>query len=151
MNKTFILALFILSFCLQAHAQRGGKERIKAYKTAYITNELDLSAKEAEKFWPIYNDYEKKIFRLRVEKGRQQRQRINNAGGPENLAEDEATNIVFTMLNAEKEATVTRENMYKELSKVLSPAKLLKLYHAEMNFNKRLLSEYRKRNGNQNN
>jgi len=48
------------------------------------------------------------------------------------------------MLDSEKEITKTREEMYKTLSKILTPSKLLKLYHAEMSFNKRLLSEFKK-------
>lgn len=145
MNKTLIISILFFTFCLQGIAQQDRKERFKAYKTGYITQELDLSVKEAEKFWPIYNEFDKKLFALKVEKGRKERHRIKEMGGPDNLSEKEATNIVFAMLNAEKQASVTRETMYKELSKVLAPAKLLKLYHAEMSFNKRLLSEYRKR------
>lgn len=148
MNKTIIITIIAFAFCLKVSAQQGGKERMKAFKTAYITDELDLSVKEAEKFWPVYNQYDKKLYSLKIEKGRKVRHRIKELGGPENLSEKEATSIVFGMLNNEKEASVTREKMYKELSKILSPAKLLALYHAEMNFNKRLLSEYRKRKGN---
>ena len=145
MNKTIIIALLALTFCVKVSAQKGGKERMKAFKTAYITDELDLSAEEAEKFWPVYNQYDKKMFKLKVERARKDRHRIKEVGGPENLSDEEATSIIFGMLNSEKEASVTREEMYKELSKVLSPAKLLALYQAEMNFNKRLLHEYRKR------
>ena len=148
MNKTIIIVLLAFTFCLKVSAQKGGKERMKAFKTAYITDELDLSVEEAEKFWPVYNQYDKKMFKLKVERGRKDRHRIKEVGGPENLSDEEATSIIFGMLNSEKEASVTREEMYKELSKILSPAKLLALYQAEMNFNKKLLSEYRKRKGN---
>jgi len=148
MNKTIIIALLAFTFCMKASAQQGGKERMKAFKTAYITNELDLSVEEAEKFWPVYNQYDKKMYKLKVERGRKDRRRIKEVGGPENLSDEEASNIIFGMLNSEKEASVTREEMYTELSKILTPAKLLALYQAEMNFNKRLLHEYRKRKGN---
>lgn len=143
-----IIALLVFAFCTKTNAQQGGKERMKAFKTAYITEELDLTVKEAEKFWPVYNKYDKKLFSLKVEKGRKERHRIKELGGPQNVSDQEATTIVFSMLSAEKEASVTREKMYKDLSKILSPTKLLTLYQAEMNFNKRLLSEYRKRKGN---
>jgi len=148
MNKTIIIALLAFTFCMKLSAQQGGKERMKAFKTAYITNELDLSVEEAEKFWPVYNQYDKKMYKLKVERGRKDRRRIKEVGGPENLSDEEASNIIFGMLNSEKEASVTREEMYTELSKILTPAKLLALYQAEMNFNKRLLHEYRKRKGN---
>ena len=47
--------------------------------------------------------------------------------------------IHIVLMNGE-----TREEMYEALSKTLNPVKLLKLYQAEMNFNKRLLHEYKK-------
>ena len=36
---------------------RRTKEKIKALKVAHITNELDLTSKEAQQFWPIYNEF----------------------------------------------------------------------------------------------
>ena len=138
--------IFGLLLCFEANAQQQGqKERIKAYKTAYITEKLDLSVKEAEKFWPVYNEYDKELFSLKVEKSRKEKHRIKELGGPENVSDKEATEIVFNMLGNEKEAAITREKMYQDLSKNLSPTKLLILYQAERNFNKRLLSEYRKK------
>jgi len=145
MNKTLLIAILVFTFCLEAIAQKGGKERIKAYKTAYITQELDLSIKEAEKFWPVYNKYDKKLFSLKIEKGRKDRYRIKELGGMESISDQEASSMVSGMLSAEKEAANTREKMYKDLSKILSSKKLLKLYLAEKNFSKRLLSEYKKR------
>jgi len=144
MNKALIMAAIALMLSTGLIAQERGKERIKAYRTAYITQELDLSSKEAEKFWPVYNEYDKKIFGLRVVKMREERSRIKELGGPEMLSDEEASQTLNTMLASEKEITKTREDMYKALSKVLSPTKLLKLYHAEMSFNKRLLSEFKK-------
>lgn len=139
------MAFLILVFSKEVSAQEGGKERMKAYKTAYITQELDLSSGEAEKFWPVYNKYDKRMFQLKVEKVRREKHRIKELGGPENLSDSDASKTLFDMLALEQEAAKTKEEMYKELSKVLPPVKLMTLYVAEMNFNKRLLSEYRKR------
>jgi len=144
MNKALIMAVIALMLSTGLIAQERGKERIKAYRTAYITQELDLSPNEAEKFWPIYNEYDKKIFNLRVLKMRKEKSRIRELGGPEMLSDEEASKTLNMMLDSEKEITKTREEMYKTLSKILTPSKLLKLYHAEMSFNKRLLSEFKK-------
>lgn len=125
-------------------AQERGRERIKAYKTAYITQQLDLSTKEAEKFWPIYNEYDKKLFDLKVREVKKSIQLIKEAGGPDALNDQEANKVLSKMLATEKEASINREKMYVKLAKVLTPQKLLKLYHAENNFNRKLLNEYRK-------
>ena len=131
-------------FCSTLVSQERNKERIKAYKTAYVTQELDLDSKEAEKFWPIYNEYEKMIYSIRLGKMRKEKKRIHEMGGPEAINDEDAKKTVFKMLNWEKEVVVKREQMYKELSTVLSPVKLLKLYHTELNFNKRLLTEFKR-------
>lgn len=145
MSKTLIVALLALIFCKEAYAQKGHHERIKAYKTAYITEELDLTSAEAEKFWPIYNEYHDKIFNSKILLVKKERRRINELGGPESLSDEDASKSLSTMMDYEDEAMKTRKKMYGELSGVLSPVKLLKLHLAEMNFGKKLLSDYRKR------
>lgn len=144
MKNIFFTITLSLVCCSISFSQDRNKQRIKAYKTAYITQELDLDSKEAEKFWPIYNDYEKKIFHVRAEKMRNEKNRIQDLGGPEALTDDNARSTLLQMLSWEKEVVDTRAKMYKELNKILSPVKLLKLYHTELNFNKRLLREFRK-------
>ena len=37
------------------------KEKIEALKMGYISKELDLSPEEAQKFWPVYNQYQKEL------------------------------------------------------------------------------------------
>ena len=53
---TFFIVVFITS---SVFSQKRGenKEKIKALKIAYLTEKLDLSSNEAEKFWPIYNKH----------------------------------------------------------------------------------------------
>ena len=147
MRKTLILAFLALIFCTVAVAQgkEGHRERIKAYKTAYITQELNLTSEEAEKFWPIYNEYDSKIFNLRIVEIRKEKHRIRDLGGPENMNSEDAKKTLAKMLAYEKEAGQTKEKMYQELSNILDPVKLMKLYEAEMNFGKKLLSDFRKR------
>ena len=63
-------ALILLFYCagFNAYAQEHNKhERIKALKVSFITEKLELSATEAEKFWPIYNTYDSQIHDLRHE------------------------------------------------------------------------------------
>lgn len=144
MDRVFITVFIALFLSTGLLAQQRGKERMKAYKTAYITEQLDLSSAEAEVFWPVYNKYEKKIFELRVVNMRKERSRVKELSGSDAISEEEASKFLSTMLSLENEVIKTREEMYEALSKTLNPVKLLKLYQAEMNFNKRLLHEYKK-------
>ena len=147
MKKIIITLFLILGFWGNSNAQENHRERIKAYKTAYITQELDLSSKEAEKFWPVYNDYEKNLFSLRILKVREERNRIKNQGGFENLSDKEAIEALNNLIQNDKEIIKIKEKLYRDLSNVLSPVKILKLYKAEMDFNKKLLSQFKKSRG----
>ena len=59
----YISILFLAFFSFSALAQEDGpgdrEEKIEALKRAFITEKLDLSVEEAEKFWPVYNAYDK--------------------------------------------------------------------------------------------
>ena len=145
MKKSLIITLVILLNSVLSLAQEGQKEKIRAFRTAYITQEVDLSPQEAEKFWPVYNSYDKEFNRLRQEGIRKENRRIKELGGPKNLNDEEANKALNAMLSNEKEAAIVREKMYTELATILSPSELLTLYIAELNFNKKLLSEFRKR------
>ena len=147
MKRILILAL-VLCLSMAAWSQgRGQHERVKAFKTGYLTQELDLSPSEAEKFWPIYNEYEKKIFELRIEKRKAERDKMASMGGPEALSDKEASEFLESLFENESEVLKTKKALYRALEKVLSPKKLLVLYKAEADFNRRLLSEFKRRGG----
>ena len=47
--------------------EKAGGGRIEAMKIAWITKKLDLKPEEAQKFWPIYNQYTQEIRKTRKE------------------------------------------------------------------------------------
>ncbi len=62
MKRFLLLMSFTVSFLIGV-AQNG--ERLYALKIAYITKRLDLSPDEAQKFWPIYNQYSDELMQVR--------------------------------------------------------------------------------------
>src|SRR6478609_7138579 len=43
----------------------GGK--VKAYQIAWLTSKLNLKPEEAERFWPVFNQYQEEIRKVRLE------------------------------------------------------------------------------------
>ena len=71
MKKLILLScLFFTTLNLMAQppGRKGMKDKIRTLKVEFITDKLDLSSGEAEKFWPIYNAFEKAYMELRHEK-----------------------------------------------------------------------------------
>jgi Skp family chaperone for outer membrane proteins len=62
MKRLLLLVSIAFSFLIGV-AQNGN--RLEALKIAYITKRLDLSPEEAQKFWPIYNQYAEELKRAR--------------------------------------------------------------------------------------
>src|SRR5690606_18064590 len=70
MKKYLTLAILFLSASL-SFAQPGNesrKEKIESLKIAFITTELELTPEESEKFWPLYNEMELKLKKVRKER-----------------------------------------------------------------------------------
>jgi len=139
-----ILTLLLISLsvgCL--NAQHNRREKLKAYKTAFITERLDLSSKEAEKFWPIYNDFEKKMFQLKVLNKREARELINNNGGMDALKNEDAEKLLAQLIQNDQDILNAKKELFKDLKNVISAKKILRLNGTEHEFNKKLLEEFR--------
>jgi hypothetical protein len=63
--KRFLLYVFIVLSVFSGKSQNGN--RLEALKIAYITNKLNLSPEEAQRFWPIYNLYADELKSARIE------------------------------------------------------------------------------------
>lgn len=133
--------MLLVSFSF--YAQEPKKEKVKALKVAYLTNNLGLTATEAEKFWPIYNAYDEKQFELRHEKMKMIKSKLESES-VDNLTDKQALAILNQIDGVEDELYQTRKKFTTNLKTVLSPIKILKLKKAEDDFNKTLLKQYKK-------
>jgi NCAIR mutase (PurE)-related protein len=139
-----VFTLLIFSLAISGlNAQQSKREKLKAYKTAFITQRLDLSSKEAEKFWPIYNVFEKKMYQLKVLNMREGRKQIKENGGMEALNDEDAEKIVSKLIQNEQDILEAKKELINDLKNVISAKKILKLYGVEHEFNKKLLEEFR--------
>ena len=142
--KHFISVILVIFF-VQLSIAQSKYEKMKAFKTAYLTEKLELTPKEAEKFWPVYNESENELRALRKQNKQivlETKESIDAVNGAEMKDPDK---ILGQLLANDREMQKKKENLFKDLKGILSEEKLLKLYVAEAEFNKHLLKEYRKR------
>jgi Spy/CpxP family protein refolding chaperone len=141
-SKYLLSLLLVVSSISFSQGFKEKKEKIKALKVAYITEQLDLSADEAQKFWPIYNSYDEKQFELRHKKMREIVNKFEN-GGLEKLSEKEANALVNQMGNIDEELYILKKKFIANLQNVISAKKIIKLKKAEDEFNRKLLKQFR--------
>ena len=119
------------------------KERIKALKTAHITNALSLTPEEAQQFWPLYNANEKKLEGIRKTE-RQERLKVMN-GGFENLSDSDAMAMLDKFMDLKQQELDLHRAFQKQLKGVLPPLKIIKLFRAEEAFKQKLLEQFKER------
>jgi hypothetical protein len=157
MNKFLLLLSFVFAFLANGLSAQtagsspkgkpdttqtaSGSERVQALKVAFITKQLDLTPAEAEKFWPIYNEYQDK--REAVRKQLQTDYKIIREQA-DVLSPEELTRIADEEVALKAKDSQLVSEMHEKLKKVLPPKKLAKLYVAEEDFKReiiRLLTE----------
>ncbi len=140
--KMLPILLFILS-PIMLYAQGKG-EKVEQLKIAYFTKELNLTSLEAEKFWPIYNEMDKKIKTLR--KDRRKTIKELEAGGDTLSVEvvKKNTNSIFD--NEIAEITLKKE-YYSKIGTAIGYKKATKVYKVERDFNRELLNRLKSENG----
>ena len=144
-RKFIVPILFLLATTFSfAQGHKEKQEKIKALKVAYITEQLELTADEAQKFWPIYNDYQEKQFDLRHEKMRSILHKLE-IGTIEKLSEKEASSLLDQMENIEENLFLLQKKFTKDLQGIVSDKKIMKLKKAEGDFNRHLLKQMREK------
>ena len=91
--------------------------RIKVYKIAYFTNQLSLTEKEAELFWPIYNDHQKVLIKLRKEERAEIYLKNINATNINNISDIEAKVIIDSIEKIKNKITQENTTFYNKLKK----------------------------------
>jgi len=141
-SKIFLFLIFSFFATSYSGAQNANRERLDAYKIAFFTKRLNLTSQEAEKFWPLYNEYQDSKIKIQLE--RQELNRNFNLNEL-NMSEREIAETGDKIIGMEvREAELARE-FHNRIKGVLSPVKVMRLYQAENQYRLQLLNELQER------
>jgi hypothetical protein len=143
MKRKVIVFTMLAIFCTsKIPAQNTNRQRLDAYKIAFFTKRLNLTSQEAEKFWPVYNEYQDNKNKIQLE-----RQEINrNFNQNElNMSEREMIEAGDKLVGLEVREAGLAQEFHKKIKTILSPAKVLRLYQAENQYRLQLLKELQER------
>ncbi|PQJ73479.1 sensor of ECF-type sigma factor [Polaribacter butkevichii] len=145
MKKLITIICFTLFYSLTLSAQenKDSREKIKALKVSYITEQLNLTPEEAEKFWPIYNAYSKKQYALRNKLKSEIKNSIKNDINA--VSEKEAERLIVLKLTTDKKFYESQKSFIENIKKVISYKKIIQLQLAEMEFGRKLMRKYKHR------
>jgi hypothetical protein len=113
-----------------------GAERIQALKVAFITEHLKLTPAEAEKFWPVYNEYQDKKEAIRKQL-HENRKKVREQA--DQLSDEELTRLADEDIRLRQQEIALQAEMHEKLKKILPPKKLAQLYVAEDDFKREIV------------
>jgi hypothetical protein len=110
---------------------------MESYQIAFITERLNLSTEEAQKFWPIYNQYREQTKKLRQEN--------KNQKPVEDMSEAEAEQFIKNSFDHDARELELRKEFFQKLRGVLPAKKIARLQGLEKEFKKELLERAKER------
>jgi len=150
MNKVLVFCLLIVC-CLpgldlkaqnrreltpeQQQTRQERMQKIQNAKIAYLTEKLNLEPAQAQKFWPVYNQYEREKDALR------HKSRVFRDENIEAMSEQELKEGLNKRLEI-KQSEITLEKHYMDnFLKVINSRQLAILYRSEREFTQVLLKK----------
>ena len=135
-----MLGIVIIGYTQGPPPNTAAREKIEAAKIGLISERLGLSPEDAQKFWPIYNEYSQE----RRENHRAFQQARRNYD-PESASEEQ-TKEMLRLGRQTKEKQLKLEQEYSErMLGVISNKQLLSLHEAEREFREMLLRRLEQR------
>ena len=114
---------------------------LKAEKIAFFTQKLNLTTKEAESFWPVYNDYWARKNQIIDAKRTAMKYCAKNIETMDNTEIVKYANMYVDFQKQEADLLVEFNEKFKS---VLPPQKVLKLYQTDYDFKTYLLHQIKK-------
>jgi len=135
----YSLLMLCLLAAIPAVAQPGASSRqarmsqLENAKIAYITEKISLSQDQAQRFWPVYNDFTAK----RRDLNRRMRElRTNN---PEAFSDAQIKENLIQVLAIRQQEVNLEKEYFDRFQKVLSIRQVSQLYQAERQFTKEVI------------
>lgn len=131
-GSTLLLTIIMIHSSWAQDAK--GREKIEAAKIGLISERLGLTPDEAERFWPIYNEYSQK------RRANQQQFQQARRNFKQEVATDQETRDMLALGRKTKERQLNLEQEYSDrLLNVISTRQLMSLNEAEQDFRNMLL------------
>jgi hypothetical protein len=143
-NRIIRLSLSILMLLPVALLAQDRKDKIETMHIAYLSQRLNLTSAEAEKFWPIYNEFRAEQDKLRKER-MDNMQHVRRAGGIDSLSDAEVQKLISSETDIETKQVEVRKEYAVKFQQAIPLRKVAKFFVAEEEFKRYLLNELKRR------
>lgn len=115
-----------------------GMHKIDKIKIDFLSDNMHLTSDEADKFWPVYNQYQRELNPILHQK---RQNMLNSQKNPQDVVKD---NFDF-----DSKILSIKKHYNDEFSRVLPQEKLAQFYISERRFNEEMINRLKNRRGNE--
>ena len=115
-------------------------ERLNAQKIAYFTQKLQLTPSEAERFWPVYNQFQKEKNTLVLDQRKSNQFFRQNIGS---LSDEEIEALADGIVRSKSAEADLYRDYHEKFKEILPIKKVMVLYQAESSYMAMLLQQLR--------
>jgi hypothetical protein len=133
-----ILVIALAIPVLRLSAQNQNFEKFSTYKVGFFTKKINLTTEEAERFWPVYNDYQKQKNLIQREKILIMKDFNLNESS---LSDKQLAEMGDKLIKYISDESTLAVAFHKKVKEILPPAKVIRYYQAENQYKLQLLKE----------
>lgn len=135
--KHILIIIFAFIITVPLMGQETRHEKMQSLKIAFLTKQLELTPTESERFWPIYNMYDKQLHELR--------QKMKPSKKPSEFTDQEAEDFISLRIDMEQEKVDIQKRMILEIKEVVGAKRAIKMRQVEDRFKRRVLEKMGKK------
>lgn len=136
MKKVTIVLVLVFLFTGSLFAQKGpAREKIEAQKVAYITKRLELTSKEAEVFWPLYNEFQ--LEKRAINKKFKPKKKLTL------MTDEELEQQMLSMFEKDQELLDNKKVFFNKMKAKFPIRKIAMLQVAEKEFRNSILDKWK--------
>jgi hypothetical protein len=146
--QVYVMAVCFTFLAALTYAQPPGpppgekREEIEAMKVGFLTRKLELNTEEAKTFWPVYNQYQSELDRIRENRRKDMKASREEFDSMSDKDFEKIVDGEIAFRQAELDVMKKYNSQFKQ---VLPMKKVAKLYRAEEDFKRELLQRIQER------
>ena len=151
MKKNILIALvslLIMNTSLNAQGMKKRSEKIKLLKIGFLTEKMELTEQEAEKFWSVYNTYNTRLNKLDTNERTIFKTVKDFDETSKMVSENNSKNKIDKILTIKQQKQKVYQEMLSKLTPIIGYRKVLTLLVSEREFNRKLIRRLRKKQKN---
>ncbi|MEO9476332.1 MAG: hypothetical protein ABJG41_12380 [Cyclobacteriaceae bacterium] len=138
MKKLLVISIIWLSGLGVSAQSQEALRKIEAARIALITERLELTPEQAEKFWPIYREYSEKQREIRKEF-----QELKQNYDPSQASEEESKTILNLGYQIKERQLELDKTYAQRMQQIVTSRQLMNLRKAEEDFRNMLMKRIR--------